>query len=132
MKDCRSTCGSIQRPSVPGSSHGWICQFCSPDPAQTPELYNVKYLMKKSMIMDQNMENSGRIKSYAVEAKAGETEDFAGVFQEKYPKVYGGEFAAFKRWQKEFVVVVEECRRRGVFLDQSSDGGVFSSPGPAI
>ena len=97
MKDCRSTCGSIQCPRVPARSHGWICQFCNPDHAQTPELYNVKYRMKKSMIMGQNMENSGRTKSYAVETKVGETENFVRALQEKYPKVYAEEFATFKK-----------------------------------
>lgn len=73
--------------------------------------------------MDQNKENAGGIMSYAVETQGEETKDFVQSIREKYPKEYAEEYAAFKEWRKEFMAMFEECRRRGVFLDDGSDGG---------
>ncbi len=123
MKDCGSPCGSIQRPIMPGSPHSWICPTCNPDPAQTPELYELELLVKKSMIIDQNRKNAGRFMSYAVDTQEGRAMGFAKKFQQKFPKEYAEEYAAFKGWQKDFMATFEECRRRGIFLDGGSDVG---------
>lgn len=136
MKDCHSACGSIQRLSIPGSSHGWICQPCNNDPAQTPELYNVRFLVKKSIIMDQTEKDSARLRSYAVETQGEGTTDFKQVFPDAYAREYAEDLAAVKQWQKGSIATFEECRRRGRFLDDGSDGGDgrarYGSPGRLV